>query len=97
MARNQKLTKVLKGRTLVRLQNKGEELRLGFDDGSTMTVRLGDPGPNAPISGTVKAIRQRKVTLDLDFENGTTLEIVTAEPTACVMVRDKDGTLEYAD
>ena len=62
-------------------------------------------GPGVPVLGewnldvgrTVRAVRQRETTLSLDFEDGGTLEIVTAEPTSSVMVRDKEQRLEYAD
>jgi hypothetical protein len=38
MARNQKLTSVIAGRTIVGSEIDGETLKVGFDDGSTMTV-----------------------------------------------------------
>jgi hypothetical protein len=47
--------------------------------------------------GAVKAVRQQDNRLSLDFEDGGTWEIQTAEPTASVMVRDTNHTLEYAD
>jgi hypothetical protein len=83
-----KLTGVLKGRTITSTQSQGDKLRIGFDDGSTMTVRTG---------GKVKSVRQEGTTLNLGFGEGSTLEIQTAEPTASVMVRDKNHQLEYAD
>jgi len=46
---------------------------------------------------TVKAVRQTDDLLDIDFEDGSTLEIRLKEPTASVMVRDKDHKLQYAD
>ncbi len=97
MASNHKLTGVLKGRTITSTQSQGDELRIGFDDGSTMTVRTGGAASSAPMGGKVKAVRQQGTTLNLDFEDGGTLEIQTAEPTASVMVRDKNRQLEYAD
>jgi hypothetical protein len=50
------------------------------------------------ISGrTVKAVRQTDDLLDIDFEDGSTLEIRLKEPTSSVMVRDKEHKLEYTD
>ena len=46
---------------------------------------------------TVKAVRQTDDLLDIDFEDGSTLEIRLKEPTSSVMVRDKDHKLQYAD
>jgi hypothetical protein len=45
----------------------------------------------------VEKVRQEADTLHLDFADGSTVEIKLAGPTSCVMVRDKDGKLEYAD
>jgi hypothetical protein len=42
-------------------------------------------------------VRQQDTTLNLVFEDGRTWEISTAEPTASVMVRDKEHQMEYAD
>ncbi len=46
---------------------------------------------------TVKAVRQANEMLNLDFEDGSTLQIHLKEPTSSVMVRDKENRLEYAD
>jgi hypothetical protein len=97
MARNQKLTGVIKGRKITSAQNEGDTLSIRFDDGSTMTVRTAAPVGSPIVGIPVKAVRQRDTTLDLDFENGATMEIKTAEPTSSVMLRDKNHTLEYAD
>jgi hypothetical protein len=45
---------------------------------------------SAATAGTVKAVRQQDTRLNLDFEEGVTLEVQTPEPTSSVMVRDKD-------
>jgi hypothetical protein len=62
-----------------------------------MTVQTGDVSGSAASGGKVKAVRQEETTLNLDLQEGGTLEIQTAEPTASVMVRDKNHQLEYAD
>jgi hypothetical protein len=43
------------------------ELRIGFDDGSTMTVQTGGFVGSASTGGTVKAVRQQDTRLNLDF------------------------------
>jgi hypothetical protein len=45
----------------------------------------------------IEKVRQDGNTLHLDFADGSTMEIKLAGPTSSVMVRDKDGKLEYAD
>ncbi len=97
MARNRKLTGVLKGRTVQSAQSQGEALKVGFTDGSTMAVRTGGAMDQALTGGTVRAVRQQGTRMNLDFENGSTMEIHLAEETSSVMVRDKEGKLEYAD
>jgi hypothetical protein len=97
MAANHKLTGVLKGRRITGTQSAGNELKISFNDGSTMTVRTGGSVSSASTGGAVKAVRQQDDRLHLDFEDGGTWEIQTAEPTASVMVRDKADKLEYAD
>ncbi len=97
MARNHKLTGVLQGRKLSRIQQRGRSLTIGFDDGSVMMVKAAGPLDRSSTRGTVRAVRQQDTQLILDFEDGSALEIATREPTSCVMVRDKSHTLEYAD
>src|SRR5262249_38320406 len=97
MASNHKLTGVLKGRAITTTQSQGNELRISFDNGSTMTVQTGGAVSSAATGGTVKAVRQQDTRLNRDSEGGGTWEIKTAEPTASVMVRDKNHKLEYAD
>jgi len=46
---------------------------------------------------TVKSVRQTDDMLNIDFEDGSTLRIQLKEVTSCVMVRDKQNKLEYAD
>ena len=62
-----------------------------------MTVKTAG-NTNSAVSGqTVKAVRQQDTTLSLDFENGTSLDISTAEASSSVMVRDANHAMEYAD
>jgi hypothetical protein len=101
MAANHKLTGVITGRRVTGVERQGAVIVVHFDDGSAMTVKAGASQPTgaaaATPTGTVKGVRQRGTTLDIDYEDGTTLELETAEPTASVMLRGGDGTLQYAD
>jgi hypothetical protein len=45
----------------------------------------------------VKAARQDDASLYIDFEDGSTLTVKTAEPASSVMLRDSQNKLEYAD
>ncbi|HLI47607.1 MAG TPA: hypothetical protein VKV18_02790 [Chthonomonas sp.] len=97
MARNQKLTGVIQGRTIASLQPQDVQLQITFTDGSKMTIRVSEIPQNLPTGGTVRAVRQSGTTLQLDMEDGSTLTLQTAEATSCVLLRDKNGVLEYAD
>jgi hypothetical protein len=97
MARNQKLTSVIAGRTITGTEADGDALKIHFDDGSAMTVRTPGPAKTTPTNGKVKAVRQKGTTLNLELEDGSTVAIATAEETSSVMLRDKNQVLEYAD
>lgn len=45
----------------------------------------------------VSAVRQDGAVLHLDFVDGSSMQVKLADPASSVMVRDKDGKLEYAD
>jgi hypothetical protein len=97
MASNHKLTSVLQGKTIAGTSNQDDVLTIAFTDRSKMTVQTSGSSNSASTGGTVKAVRQQGTTLSLDMENGSTMEIQTAEETSSVMVRGADGTMEYAD
>ena len=97
MASNHKLTAVIAGRSISGSSNAVGKMTINFTDGSTMTIKTAGNSNSASTGGTIKAVRQADTTLDLDFENGGTLEITLAEATSSVMVRDKNHAMEYAD
>ena len=97
MASNHKLTAVIAGRSISGSSNADGKMTINFTDGSTMTIKTAGNSNSASTGGTIKAVRQADTTLDLDFENGGTLEITLAEATSSVMVRDKNHAMEYAD
>ena len=97
MARNQKLTGIIQGRTVKSIQSQGGKLLIDFDDGSTRAVKMAGPPSSTATGSTVKAARQQGTELNLDMEDGSSLTIQTLEPTSSVMVRDANHSLEYAD
>ena len=97
MIRNQKLTALVRGRSILGVDTDGTTVRVRFDDGSIMTVLSDGSAPTGEHAGTVAVVRQENVTLMFEFDDGNTLSLHTAEPTASVMVRDKAQRFEYAD
>ena len=99
MASNQKLTRVLAGRTISGTAQEPGLLTVTFADGSVMKVKTASSSTNTAVNSgaKVKKVRQKGTTLNLDLADGTTLAIQTAEATSSVMLRDQAGKLEYAD
>ena len=98
MHSNQKLTKIIAGRTISGTAQADSLLTLTFDDFSTMKVKVATSNTNtAATGGRVAKVRQQGTDLVLDLEGGGTVAIQTAEASSSVMLRDKAGKLEYAD
>jgi hypothetical protein len=100
MYRNQKLTPIIKGRTITQLTWDGPTALLHFDDASTLRIHTpaapSSSAPPAPL-GKVKAVRESTEAIAFDLDSGSTLTIPLAEATSCVMLRDAKGVLQYAD
>ncbi len=100
MTRNQKLTPIIKGRTIAQIKWDGPAAQLHFDDGSVLRIHTSaaPSGTKPPATlGKVKAVRQSLDTIAFDLETPASLQFALAEPTSCVMLRDAKGALEYAD
>ena len=98
MHSNQKLTRIIAGRTISGTAQADSLLTLTFNDGSTMKVKVAPSNTNLGVTGgKVAKVRQQGTDLILDLEGGGTVQIATAEATSSVMLRDKAGKLEYAD
>ena len=97
MASNHKLSSLIQGRTIAGTSNQNGVMTISFTDKSKMTVQTTGSSNSASTGGTIKAVRQGGTTLNLDMENGSTMEISLAEETSSVMVRDGSGVMEYAD
>jgi hypothetical protein len=98
--RNQKLTPIIKGRTIAQLEWDGAAALLHFDDGSALRIHTpAAPAKNAPPAelGKVRAVRQSEEVIAFDLDSGSTLTIPLAEATSCCMLRNAKGVLEYAD
>jgi len=100
MRRNQKLTPVIKCRSIAQIGWEGAAASLHFDDGSVLRIHTSaTPSANDPPAtlGTVRAVRQSAEVIAFDLDDGSVIEIPLAESTSCVMLRNAKGALEYAD
>ena len=94
MQRNQKLTKVIAGRTVqVATVEPGGVLVL-FDDQSNMKVKTVGPA-TIPPGGKVKSVHEAKSEFKIDFEDGSSATLSLADPGSFVAVRDKNNLVEY--
>ncbi|MBK5187286.1 MAG: hypothetical protein JJD97_03520 [Gemmatimonadaceae bacterium] len=100
MTRNQKLTPIIKGRTIAQIGWDGAAALLHFDDGSVLRIHTpAAPARDAPPAtlGKVRAVRQSLDTIAFDLEGGASVQLPLADATSSVMLRNAKGALEYAD
>ncbi len=99
MAFNELLTHVIAGRKIQAVASAGGLLQITFGDGSIMQIKTGGPAPaaDALVDRVVKMVHQSDTTMDLNFTDNSTGRIKLAEATSSVILRDRDGNLEYAD
>jgi len=97
MTLNQKLTRLIAGRTVSGADTDPAQCVVHFDDGSRMIVKIAAPPVSTESRGKVTRVRQAGTELDVDLDGGATISFTTAEPMASVMVRDAKGGMEYAD
>ena len=94
MPRNQKLTKVLVGRTIKTVTTEPGSVLVLFDDQSNMKIKTAGPA-TIPPGGKVKSVHEAKAEFKIDFEDGSSTTLCLADPGSSVAVRDKENAVEY--
>ena len=94
MPRNQKLTKVIAGRTVKAVTVEPGGVLVLFDDESRMKIKTAGPATIRP-GGKVKAVQETKAEFKIDFEGGSSATLCLADPGSSVAVRDKNNAVEY--
>jgi hypothetical protein len=95
MRRNQKLTRVIGGRTVQRATAEAGKLVIRFDDQSAMQVKTAGVADIFPPGGKIKAIQEDSANFSLLFEDDSAVNLRLADPGASVAVRDKNNRVEY--
>jgi len=95
MPRNEKLTRVIGGRTVQQATAEPGKLVIRFDDQSTMTVKTAGIADVFPPGGKIKAVQEDGAKFTLHVEDGSTVTLPLADPGASVTVRDKNNKVEY--
>jgi hypothetical protein len=94
MRRNQKLTKVIAGRTLKAVTTEPGSVLVLFDDESSMKIKTAGPA-TIPAGGKVKSVHEAKAEFRIEFEDGSSATFCLANPGSSVAVRDKNNAVEY--
>ena len=94
MRRNQKLTKVLVGRTVKSVSVEPGGGLVLFDDQSNMKIKIARPA-TIPPGGKIKSVREAKADFKIEFEDGSSVTLSLANPGSSVAVRDKNNAVEY--
>ena len=96
MAVNNKLTHAIKDRAVQNFQVNGPELLISFVDGSTMTVTIAEcNSPPLHEGARIRQISEDEAMILFEFEDERTLDVTIADPGNSVIVRDKNGQVEY--
>jgi hypothetical protein len=94
MSRNQKLTKVIAGRTTKAVTIEPGSVFIQFDDQSNIKIKIAGAAAVSPGS-KVKSVHEAKTEFKIEFEDGSSATFCLADPGSSVAVRDKNNVVEY--
>ena len=94
MPRNQKLTKVIAGRTVKVATVEPRAVLVLFDDQSNMKLKAAGAAA-VPPGSKVKSVHEAKANFRIEFEDGSSATLCLADPGSSVAVRDKNNAVEY--
>ena len=94
MSRNQKLTKVIAGRTIKAATTEPGGLLILLDDQSSMKIKTA-AAATVSTGGKIKSVHEAKAEFKIEFEDGSTAIVQLADPGSSVAVRDRNNVVEY--
>ena len=94
MPKNQKLTRVIAGRTIKAATTDPGGVLVLFDDQSSMKIKTA-AAPALSPGGKIKSVHEAKAEFRIEFEDGSTATLPLADPGSSVAVRDKNNAVEY--
>jgi hypothetical protein len=93
---NDKLTRIVRGRTIQVVALEEGLVTIVFDDYSTMRVKVaGGPTMNMLAKGRIESVTESGAGLNLVGEDGSTATLRLAEPGYSITVRNESGQIEY--
>jgi hypothetical protein len=94
MPRNQKLAKVIAGRTIKVATTEPDGILVLFDDRSSMKIKTARPA-TIPPSGKIKSVYEAMAEFKIEFEDGSSATFCLADPGSSVAVTDMNNAVEY--
>jgi hypothetical protein len=94
MSRNQKLTKVIAGRTIKTATAEPSGVLVLFDDQSCIKIKTTCVAALSPGS-KVKSVYETRAEFKIEFEDGSSATWRLDNPGSSVAVRDKNNAVEY--
>ena len=96
MAVNLRLTHAVKDRAVQNFKVNASELLISFFDGSTMTVTIAEcNGLPLQLGARIRQISEDQTKLLFECEDESTLDVTIVDLGNSVIVRDKNGQVEY--
>src|SRR5580704_15807270 len=96
MSVNNELTRAIKDRVVQSFQLNASVLLINFVDGSKMTVTIAEcNSPPLHEGAKIRQISEDQAKLLIECEDGSTLDLTIVDPGNSVIVRDKNGQVEY--
>jgi hypothetical protein len=96
MAVNLRLTHAVKNREVQKFQVNGSELLIRFFDGSMMTVTIAECNSLPLHEGArIRQVSEDQTMLLFECEDESVLDVTIVDPGNSVIVRDKNGQVEY--
>jgi hypothetical protein len=96
MSVNNKLTHAVKDRVVQKFELNGSELLISFADGSKMTVTIAEcNSPPLQEGARIRQISEDEAKLLFECEDDSTLDLTIVDPGNSVIIRSKNGQVEY--
>jgi hypothetical protein len=97
METNEKLTSIIRGRTIALVSKEEGLVVIVFDDHSSIQIKTtGGPSMNMLGEGKIESVAEDGAEIILLGEDGRMAALPLAEPGRSVTVTDKNGHVEYA-
>jgi len=94
---NDKLTRIVRGRSIQLVAQEEGLVTIVFDDYSTMRLKVAEsPSMDLLGEGKIESMAEAGAGLNLVGEDGSTVTLRLAKPGSSVTVQDKSGRVEYA-